>query len=448
MKSFDSDVKKYSEKIHLSVSERRALRERVVSYMEYHPLAKEEGASSYAFTEKYVLLSFNTFWTRIASGAALLLLIVGIPVAAERAVPGDVLYFVKTEVNESIQSQFADSPYEKIAFETKLIDRRIDEARLLASEGKLTKEVEASIAEDVKDHAEAAQDGLAELRTNDAEGAVIAEVTLGSALEVQSAVLDTNTSVSATSSIENILGAVNTAREEIEQNQSTTTSVTVLTSEIEEATTRAYELFETVKESATKEEERDINRRLSDIDRQIVAANKLRNRDEEAAVNELKEVLGLLQKLIVFMTDIDVSETVTLEALVPIVPTIEEHVASTRATLARVATTASIIEKRTSFVSDASVQEKVLLGLEAVAALSDDVLVRLSSEEPDMEGILKQLFEAEALVQDLEKMTLETIISDEESTKFPTPVIPGETSTSSSSTTIEATLPLPIFVAE
>ena len=45
MKSFDSDLKKYADKIRLKATERAALRERILSYMEYHPLPKQVGES-------------------------------------------------------------------------------------------------------------------------------------------------------------------------------------------------------------------------------------------------------------------------------------------------------------------------------------------------------------------------------------------------------------------
>ncbi len=435
MKSFDTDLKKYAEKIHLKVSERRELRERILSYMEYHPLPKREESISYttATSEQYFIWSpFSTLWGRVAAATFAFLVIIGVPIAAERSVPGDVLYIVKTEVNESIQSQFANSPYEKVVFETRLMERRIGEARLLASEGKLTEEVEAAIAETVKVHADAAQNGLALLRTDNAEEAAIAEITFGSALEVQSAVLDTNKSAGATSSIENILGVVNTTREEVEHNRGTSTpSYAGLSARIELETTRAYELFETVKVSATKNEVEDITRRLADINRQIEGAKKIQSENEEMAITELREALGLTQKLIVFMTDIDIRENVMLETLVPIVPTLEERTTEAQATFTRIETIATYVREQAPSVTAPDAIEKITLGIEQVDGLMGAASTSLQNGTIDVaENVLK---EAEAIVLDLENM-IKTILEGEE-TKPINEVIeaPVETGTSTES---------------
>ncbi len=407
MKSFDTDLKKYSEKIRLKAIERRELRERILSYMEYHPLPKkaESIPMGAIVSQQYVIWSpFQTMWARVATGAFLFLLVVSVPFAAERSVPGDALYLVKTEVNESIQSQFANSPYEKVVFETKLIERRIGEARLLASEGKLTVEVEAAIAETVQVHADAAQSGLAELRTDNAEEAAIAEIAFGSALEVQSAVLDTNKSENATSSIGNILDVVNTTREQVEQNKSTTTpSYDSFRARIELETTRAFELFETVKKSATTEEQDDINRRLADIDRKVIAAKELQATDETGAVSELMNALGLLQKLIAFMTDIDIRETVALETLVPIVPTIEERTAGVLTSLEQVNGAMKLVEERLPLVVAEELLEKVILGSEQVELLVYTATSSLNAGE--IEVAENSSKEALALALDLEMMT-------------------------------------------
>ena len=167
MKSFDTELIAYTQKTRLKAAERAEIRARVLSYMEYHPLPKnmrlQEAVSGkrglYA-----VILSHTTFMRVATSACAVLLVIVSVPFAAEHAVPGDVLYPIKTRINEEIRAQFVSSPYEKVAFETELMERRIAEARLLAKEGKLSEEVEASIAATVKAHADAAQQGILELQ--------------------------------------------------------------------------------------------------------------------------------------------------------------------------------------------------------------------------------------------------------------------------------------------
>jgi hypothetical protein len=423
MKSFESDIRKYAEKTRLKVLEREAVRDRILSYMEYHPLKKDYAGivTTQSRGGEYVYLPFSATWMKALSATFAILLVVGIPLLAERALPGDVLYLVKTGVNENIRTQLANSPYEKVTLETRLFERRIAEARLLASEGKLTGEVEAQIAETVKGHAKAVQSGLAELRESDADGAALAGISFNSTLAVQSAVLD-HSKEAGSSSVASILNVVNTVRDEVaSEGTPVAPSYEGLLGRIESETTRAYEFFNTVKKSATNEEIRDIERRLSDIDRNFSEAKELHATDETAAVGKLIEVLGLNQKLIVFMTDIDVRETVTLESLVPVSLTNEERVAQIAIIQKEVEESLRVIEIKVMYIEDTGVKEKVTLGLDNVRGLLVALTDALGSNT--IEDAEKRATEAQALMGDLVKLT-EGITGLEET------VIPAETSTS------------------
>lgn len=326
MKSFDTDLKKYAEKINLKASERRELRERIFSYMEYHPLPKQKGVEiQFAGVqgESFTVFRFNAWYTKVA-GAVFAILLIFAPVVAERSLPGDVLYLIKTGLNEPFQAQFVNSPYEKIEFETKLMERRIAEARVLANEGTLTDEVRSQITADVKVHTSAVQSGLEELRAQDADGAALAEIAFNSSLEVQSAVLEENENSDNAALFENILTVVNEAREGVNQ-ETTTLTYEILNAHVESETTRAMELFVSIQETATEKEKSDIERGLSDINRLIKRAQRQHEANPEAAVAKLSETLGLLQKLIVFMSDINVRQAVELESIVPVVPSDEDR---------------------------------------------------------------------------------------------------------------------------
>ncbi len=407
MKSFNNDLKKYAEKIALKVSERHELRERILSYMEYHPLPKQilkreelEGAIP---SESFVRFHFNSFQTRIVGGIFIAFLIIT-PFIAERSVPGDVLYLVKTGFNEQIQGQLANSPYEKIEFETKLMERRITEARLLASEGKLTEAVKTQIAETVKEHTEAVQDGLAELRVQDAEGAAIAQIAFNSSLEVQSAVLGVNESTDNASLIDSILTVVNEAHDEVASNQiDEKPSFEGLTAQVELETTRAFELFTTVKISATHEEIADIERRLSDIDRLILEAEEKHETEPEVAVTDLVATLGLIQKLILFMTDIDIRETVALETLVPVVLSDEERVARVKEENESIGTLNAIVAERIENIADTGVKEKIVEGVARVEELLLQSVAAL--EGTDIESAENSIKEANAIVTDIDMLS-------------------------------------------
>jgi tetrahydromethanopterin S-methyltransferase subunit G len=407
MKSFDTELKKYADKVSLKASERRELRERILSYMEYHPLPKQvldtaELASGIP-GEAFTTFHFTMFHARV-TGAALVLVLILAPFMAERAVPGDVLYLVKTGFNETLQKQLIDSPYEKIEFETKLMERRISEARSLAQEGKLTEEVKTQLAETVKGHTTAVRTGLTELRTQDADGAAIAEIAFNSSLEVQSAVLDADQSVGNDSLIQGIRTVVNEARDEVVLNQDgNKPSFGGLMARVELETTRVYELFETVKASAKQKEIRDIERRLNDIERLVGKAKERQTVDEEKAANDLATTLGLIQKLIVFMTDINVRETVALETLVPVVLSDEERTQFAKERLDAIGVQVADVSVKLDAVEDTDVKNKVEEGLGRTTTLTGDAALAL--ERADIGAAESFIAEAGALVADLGMMT-------------------------------------------
>lgn len=398
MKSFDSEFKKHAEKTRLSVSEKRDLRERVSLYMEYHPLANKSVQKKTTFAdaipfESFSILKINTRVFQVAGGFFAVMLVV-IPLAAQRSVPGDVLYLVKTDITEPIQAQFSNSPYEKIEFETRLMERRIAEARTLEKKGRLTDEVRSDIAVTVKSHSDAVQTGIAELRTQDAEGAAIAQIAYSSSLDVQSAMLDKGApqangramavSMMAMSAdmeeatpIDPILSVLNSARDEVANNQGDVIpSFESLTARLEIETTRAYELFEVVKKSATAEEVANIERRFSDINRLTSEAQKARDESEFVAVEQIKHVLKQTQKLILFMTDIDVRENVALEVIVPIVLSVDERMAIAQAEYADLEIVRNAIQEQLLSNTDPDIMSKVEEGMQII----DELMLTISDQ--------------------------------------------------------------------
>lgn len=410
MKSFDTDIKKYTEKTHLKASERRELRERIFAYMEYHPLPKkhvdvQELSEDTILSERSIVFNFNKQYLHILSGVFAFVLVVA-PFVAEHSVPGDVLYLVKTGFNENIQSTLAVTPYKKIEFETKLMERRISEARILASEGKLTPEVKTQIAKTVKEHTDAVQQGLDELREQDADGATLAQITFNSSLEVQTAMLQASASSTAEDgSVDSILVVVNDAHEKsLSDQDENEISYEGLTAQVELETTRAYELFETTKLSATAEEITDINRRLDDINRLTLEAKELHETNPDMALDDLAEILGLTQKLIAFMTDIDVRKTVDLENLVPVVLSDEERESNAREEITVMGgTLKEEVTARLALIDDVGIVEKVTMGLASI----DDSLLKaaVALDVHDIALAENLVKDARALMTDIDVMT-------------------------------------------
>lgn len=415
MKSFETELKKYTDKTRMKASERSELRERIFAYMEYHPLPKQvNNTRTLAHSipsDSFMVVHFNKIYVRVAGGVFALFIIVA-PFFAEQSVPGDVLYLVKTGVNETVQGQLANSPYEKIEFETKLMERRITEARVLASEGKLTEEVKQQITDTVKEHTTAVQAGLAELRTQDAEGAAIAEISFNASLEVQSAMLGADTEIEDDSLVESIMVVMNDAREGVIESQiENTASYESLIAQVERETTRAFELFTTIKKSATEEEISDIDRRLSDINRLTEEAKQVHDEDSEAATGDLGATLGLIQKLVAFMSDIDVRETVQLADLVPVMLSDIERTEIVKSEIEALNEIKVLVTDRLAALAESGISEKVNEALTQIDSLILQTTVAL--ETGDITNAEIAVTEARALMADVDVLTQSSEVTEE-----------------------------------
>jgi hypothetical protein len=332
MKRFSEQLHKKSMLIRLKAVEKDELRNRVVAFMEYHPLPVTERAAvrKVSAMPPFRVITIPALYIRAGIGAFVLLLVIGVPALAEKSVPGDILYPIKVQVTEEIRSSLNRDPYQKVAWETTRLERRITEARQLAKAGKLTPDVQASVLEAVQAQKEATVNEIDSLRTTDAEGASLAQLTYATMLDVQSSVLKADDSASTTAgkSTVALADAIDASIVEVQSKDDTTAvSVDRLQAQLELETTRAYELLQNISTVTTDQEHKDIERRLSDVDHKIELATKDTTEDAETRQTELRSAWSDVQKLISFMTDIDVRGALAIETLVPVVPTDSERLA-------------------------------------------------------------------------------------------------------------------------
>jgi hypothetical protein len=386
--------------IQLSASERRALREQLVSFMEYHPRTESSLRELRQF-EPFTSVSFTAWYMRPIAGVFALIVLVFVPMAAEKAVPGDTLYPLKVRVNEEIQEKLSFTPYEKVAWSVERLERRVAEARLLAQEGKLTAEAETELAATLKEHAEEAHMSLAELRSTDANKAAVAQITLESALDVQSAILDTEDGSATATPIAEIARAVQDAKTDAVKGDDTPLpTYDAMMASVETETTRARELFASVSHTVTDTEKSEIERRFSDIDRAVLFSKDERDAGRESeGVAALKTALGDTQKLIAFMTDIDVRGSgVELEALVPKKLTMDERIARINGTLESLRATYDRFQELSTQVN-ADVALKIGDGVKRLLELMHDAETKRGQN--DLDGADVSLRDAEALAADI-----------------------------------------------
>ncbi len=130
-----------AKKVALSERDSLSMRAQLLSYIREHP-------SRAPFSVRWSGTFSRLSGTRTApgfrlAGAALMIVLVagaGTSYAAQGALPGEILYPIKINVNEALQASLATTPQEKVALDASLANTRLDEAEELATQGKLTPE--------------------------------------------------------------------------------------------------------------------------------------------------------------------------------------------------------------------------------------------------------------------------------------------------------------------
>ncbi|MEK7509681.1 MAG: DUF5667 domain-containing protein [Patescibacteria group bacterium] len=176
---FEKHIKKATDSVRLSHPEKIRMCNVLESYMRFNPLP--EPVTSYTITRDWVIYLHRPL------AAALVLVLVsttGISYAAESALPGDVLYAVKTKVNEPVKVALASSAEAKAEVQMTLAERRIEEATTLAAEGRLDEAVQESLAVAFVSHAEAVAEEIEKVEAEDVED-IAAPVALSTRFETR-----------------------------------------------------------------------------------------------------------------------------------------------------------------------------------------------------------------------------------------------------------------------
>lgn len=156
----DKNINEYLEKwrgLTLSDSVRTKMEETLRDYASFHPVRVEEPGrfiTQVPFGASLLRLKFTTMPIAILLAV---FLSAGTSFAAQSALPGDILYPVKTEVNENIRSAFTFGADAQATFEADLLEERLAEAKELQTEGKLSGEVAARVAAAIKTQAESTE---------------------------------------------------------------------------------------------------------------------------------------------------------------------------------------------------------------------------------------------------------------------------------------------------
>lgn len=150
MKDFKHIVKE-SKKVRLSPDVHLRVGNVLKAHMNAYPLDEK-------FDEELPWWAPFLAWgitVRTVPVAVLTALIIGggVSYAAEGALPGDTLYPVKLNLNEKVMGKFAFSQKARVNVETRLAERRLEEAEELAANGRLNENLQAHIEKSFEAHA-------------------------------------------------------------------------------------------------------------------------------------------------------------------------------------------------------------------------------------------------------------------------------------------------------
>lgn len=168
-------MNKNNEHLRLTDEERGEMRARLKLFMAEHPVRNTFAERLFAKTPSSVP---GVTFMQPALAAFLIVLMVGggTTYAAAEALPGDMLYMVKTKINEPIEGAFAVSPEAKANWSAALAAKRLEEAGALALEGRLTLEARELLEENFEKHTEQFEESVAKLAAAEEQVEIAADV--------------------------------------------------------------------------------------------------------------------------------------------------------------------------------------------------------------------------------------------------------------------------------
>lgn len=177
----------------LSSSEKARMEGVVREYISFKParVSKPLHSRLMNLTKEMTIAAF-IFRRRLAPAILILALFAGAGVsyAAEGALPGDALYPVKVSVNEEVRGAFAVSLEARVGWQTRRVERRLEEAVALAASGHITPEASAALARNLDIQATEAAYAISELEQKEPDEALAAGSNFDATLIAHGDILD------------------------------------------------------------------------------------------------------------------------------------------------------------------------------------------------------------------------------------------------------------------
>lgn len=191
MRNLLKQFKKGSREVRLTVEEKSAMRQALLKFARENPVVHTSRAknsrtvvSPYSFMRK--ARGFKVLSATVIGG----ILIGGtVSFAAEGSLPGNVLYPVKTEVNERVRGVMAVTPHAKAGWDIRLVERRLSEMKEVGLIETVPLETKEAARKNVKKYTERAQKRIVELDDNDDEEALVIAENLARILQSHESML-------------------------------------------------------------------------------------------------------------------------------------------------------------------------------------------------------------------------------------------------------------------
>ena len=180
MKKFLNNLKAEASNIRMSAAEKSAMRAQIFGVPSPLAPSKVEGYFFFSYQFRMVMVGFLVFVLAGAGTAS---------AAAGGALPGDILYSIKININETVKVALASTPASRAQVHAELADARVEEAQALAAQGRLDATATAKLSDNFDEHAKSAQDLVQSIAESDPGSAVQITTQLDSTLATNGAVL-------------------------------------------------------------------------------------------------------------------------------------------------------------------------------------------------------------------------------------------------------------------
>ena len=298
--------------IALTQEERASMRRTIHAYMEMKPLRTLSASRSSVSAFPWLHMYYRPFAAVLVLG--LFVSSAGVSYAAQQALPGDLLYPIKTNVDEPIQGALALSASAKTEWAMAVAGDRIEEAATLAAEGRLDPSTQAALQQNFQEHAAIAENNIAQEASTSPETGAETATRFGAQLsEYQRVLTDVGDSQHVTvaplaSSVQNVNARIATigARAETlvanDGNSDNAIAASRMQSAAQEGLGISLRLARRSSSAFAPSSASDISADLADASTTISQGNALLDDDSTSgALGAFKSALAATEKLGVFL---------------------------------------------------------------------------------------------------------------------------------------------------